>query len=467
MKQTTAPEGNMMATLPIPKLILHVALPIIISMTIQGLYNVVDSIFVAKINEDALNAVSLAFPVQNVMIAVAVGLAVGMNAILSRSLGQGNQKKATDVAMNGLFLTCITSLCCFLFAFFGVKPFFASQTDIPAILAYGEEYLLICCSAGFSLFFTITLERTLQATGRSKYTMISQGVGAVVNIILDPIFIFGWFGLPAMEVKGAALATVLGQFIGLALNIYFNWTCNPDLTFRFRGFRPDPSIQKEIAVIAIPSIAMGSTASVLLYYLNQILLAMAPSATAVLGVYFKLQSFVFMPVYGLNNGLIPILAFQYGAKNYQRFLQAVKCGFMAGMGIMLAGMCLFQLFPQALFQLFLEENSGEEMKQMGEQAIKIISYSFPVAAINLLGTGLFQSLGKGNLSLIATIIRQLLIQLPCAYFLAQHFHVTGVWYSFLLAETLAVFCISVLLQRLYVSELLPLKGNHGAKEGNT
>ncbi len=456
-----APHGNPMATMPVNKLLIKVALPIIISMTIQGLYNVIDSIFVAKINEDALNAVSLAYPVQNIMIAVAVGLSVGMNAILSRSLGQGKPQKATDTAMNGLFLTTITSLCCFIFAFVGVKPFFASQTDIPEILAYGEEYLLICCSAGFSLCFTITLERTLQATGNSKYTMISQGVGAITNIILDPIFIFGWFGLPALEVRGAALATVIGQFTGLALNIYFNWKCNPQLDFVFRGFRPNFTICKEIGAIAIPSIAMGSAASVLVYYLNLILLSITTTGTVVLGVYYKLQSFVFMPVYGLTNGMIPLLAFQYGGRYYQRFMDGLKYGCIYGLGIMVTGMILFQLFPTPLFQLFMEEGSNDEMLAMGVQAIKIISYSFPAAALNLLGSCVFQALGKGHFSLLATIIRQVVIQLPVAFLLSQTFSVTGVWYSFLLAEGLAVFSIAWLFSKTYQKEILPLK------EGNT
>ncbi len=448
---------NKMGTMEVNKLLIQVALPIIVSMTIQGLYNVVDSIFVAKINEDALNAVSLAFPVQNTMIAVAVGLSVGMNAVLSRSLGQRKLEKATDTAMNGLFLTLIASVMIFLFGLFGVKSFYASQTNIASILAYGEEYLFLCCVFGFLLFFSITLERTLQATGRTMCTMTSQAVGALTNIILDPIFIFGLFGLPRMEVKGAAYATIIGYFVSFSLNVYFNWKHNPDLQFKFRGFRPQWSIIKEIFAVAIPSMAMGSTGSVLVYFLNQILIDITATATAVLGVYYKLQSFVYMPVYGLTNGMIPILGFNYGARNYQRFMKTLFYGLGYGIAIMTFGMLLFQLFPEHLFGLFAEE--GGEMEAMGVRAVKIISFSFPIAAVGVVLSCLFQALGHGFTSLMICVIRYLLVQLPCAYFLAKYYSVTGVWYSFLVAELAALVYALLCFHKQYQKDILPMRNS--------
>lgn len=454
---------NKMGTMEVNKLVIQVALPIIVSMTIQGLYNVVDSIFVAKINEDALNAVSLAFPVQNTMIAVAVGLSVGMNAVLSRSLGQKKQDKVTDTAMNGLFLTAIASVLSLLFGVFAVKSFYASQTDIASILAYGEEYLLLCCVFGFPLFFSITLERTLQATGRTMCTMTSQAVGALTNIILDPIFIFGYFGFPRMEVKGAAYATVIGYFISFFLNIYFNWKHNPDLQFKFRGFRPQWSIIKEIFAVAIPSMAMGSAGSVLVYYLNQILLDITATATAVLGVYYKLQSFVYMPVYGLTNGMIPILGYNYGARNYQRFIKALFYGLVYGIGIMTLGMIVFQLFPDPLFRLFAEE--GGEMESMGVSALKIISFAYPIAAVSVVLSCLFQALGHGITSLMVCVIRYLLVQLPCAYILSLQYSVTGVWYSFIVAEIAALLYSMFCFYKSYQKDILPMQLHQGENEG--
>ncbi|MFI3253791.1 MAG: MATE family efflux transporter [Eubacteriales bacterium] len=440
---------NKMATMPVNKLLINVALPIIISMTIQGLYNVVDSIFVAKINENALNAISLAFPVQNTMIAVAVGISLGMNAVLSKSLGERKEKKATDTAMNGLFITMIASIITMAFGLWGVKPFFADQTNITEILSYGEEYLFICCFFSISLYFTITTERTLQATGRTMYTMMSQGIGAVVNIILDPILIFGLLGMPRMEVQGAAYATIIGQTTSLVLNIYFNWKHNPELKFQFIGFRPQWHIDKEILAIALPSMAMGTSASVLVFQLNKILLGFSATATAVLGVYFKLQSFVFMPVYGLTNGMIPILAFNYGAKEPKRFLQTLYLSLGYASAIMVLGTLLFQCFPEWLIRLFMEEGAGEEMLLLGVPAVKIISYCFPASGICIILSCMFQAVGKGMTSLLCTVARQLVIHLPCAYFFSQCYGINAVWYSFVLAETLAMIFVSILAFRIY------------------
>lgn len=451
------PQGSPMGTVPILKLLFKIALPIMISMTIQAMYNVIDSIFVAKVGENALNAVSLAFPVQNVLIAVAVGLSVGMNAILSRSLGQQNMEKANNSAMHGLMLASIASVIFLIFAFVGVKPFFRSQTDVPEILAYGETYLLICCMFSFSIIISITLERTLQATGRTLHTMASQAVGAIVNIILDPIFIFGLLGFPRMEVTGAAIATVIGQATGLILNIFFNLKYNKELKFSKKSFHFSPQLVKEILSIAIPSMAMGTVTSVLVYGLNQIVMTFSVTATAVLGVYYKLQSFVFMAVYGLTNGMIPILAFNYGAKNYKRFMDTLFLGLCTGVGIMILGTILFQSCPEFLMGLFMDENPQTDMLTLGVPALKIISFSFPLAGVCTVISCVFQALGHGTMSLSAIILRQMVIQLPCAYLLAENFGLTATWYSFLVAEGLAGLAMSAMLFSLYKKELLPFK----------
>lgn len=443
------PKASPMGTVPIPKLLFKVAVPIMISMTIQALYNVIDSIFVSRVGENALNAVSLAYPVQNVLICVGVGVSVGMNAILSRCLGQQNIQKANNTAMHGLLLALIAGFCFLLFGLFAVKPYFRGQTDVAEILAYGEDYLKICCIFGFTIITTITLERTLQATGRTMYTMISQGVGAIVNIVLDPIFIFGYFGVPRLEVLGAAIATVIGQFVGLGLNIYFNLKHNKDLTFGRKSFQFSPPLLKEILSIAIPSMAMGTVTSLLVYGLNQIVMSFSVTATAVLGLYYKLQSFVFMAVLGLTNGMIPILAFNYGAKNYKRFMDTLWLGLATATAITTCGTLLFQGCPTFLIGLFLEENAETALLEMGVPAIKIIAFSFPLAGVCVVLSAVFQALGKGVLSLFAIISRQLLIQLPCAYLLAHSFGLEATWYSFVLAEAIAGVCMSLMFLKIY------------------
>lgn len=444
---------SQMATVPIPSLLRKVALPIMISMTIQALYNVIDSIFVSRISEHALNAVSLAFPIQNIIIAVAVGISVGMNAILSRSLGEKNQEKANSSALHGLFLTTIASVLLFFYGIFFSKTFYSAQTSVPEIIAYGEEYLTIICIWSFSIFYAITLERCLQATGRTIYTMIAQGSGAIINIILDPIFIFGWFGFPAMEVRGAAIATVIGQLVCLGLNIYFNGKKNKELNFAPKQFSFSLPLCKEILAIAIPSMAMGSINSLLVYGLNQILMTFTATATAVLGVYYKLQSFIFMPVYGLTNGMIPILAFNYGATQQKRFMETLKLGLLWGVGIMVVGTLSFQVYPEFLIGLFLEDNIDSEMLAIGIPAVKIISFSFPVAGICIVISATFQALGHGMLSLWSTILRQLVIQLPCAYALATMWGLKATWYSFILAETSAVLFMSLFFFSIYRKKL--------------
>jgi len=383
-----APE-NKMGVMPENKLLLSMAVPIMISMLVQAFYNVVDSIFVGQLSENALNAVSLAFPIQNLMISVAVGTGVGINALLSKSLGEKKQDMVNKTAMNGLFLTLLSYL---LFAAIGLTCsglFFRAQTDIPEILNYGQDYMFLCCTLSFGLFFSITFERTLQSTGRTFYTMLSQATGAIINIILDPILIFGYFGLPRLEVAGAAWATVIGQIIGGLLNLYCNLRHNPDIQFRLKGFRPSLPIVRNIYSVGVPSIIMSSIGSVMVFGMNKILIAFTPTATAVFGVYFKLQSFIFMPVFGLNNGMVPIIAYNLGAKKPDRMLKTIKLGSLYATLIMVLGFAAFQLIHGFLLSVLFQASA--QMLEIGVTALRIISFSFLLAGFGIVCSTTFQA----------------------------------------------------------------------------
>ncbi|MGE4276000.1 MAG: MATE family efflux transporter, partial [Lawsonibacter sp.] len=440
-----------MGVMPINQLLLNMALPIIISMLIQALYNVVDSIFVAKLSEDALNAVSLAFPVQNLMISVSVGTGVGINALLSRSLGQKNQNRANQTAMNGLFLAALS---CLVFTTLGLTCsylFYRIQTDIPSIVNYGTDYLTICCSLSFGMFAGITLDRILQATGRTFLTMITQATGAIINIVLDPILIFGLFGFPRMEVAGAALATVIGQILSSCLSLVFNLTRNPDVQFSFRRFRPDGGIIGSIYSIGVPSIAMQSIGSVMVFGMNQILISFTATATAVFGIYFKLQSFVFMPVFGLNSGLIPIVAYNYGAQKPERIVKAIKLSVLYAMGMMCLGFLAFQLAPRVLLSLFLAEGeTSGDLLTIGMVALRTISISFLFAGFCVVSSAVFQALGHGVFSLIVSVVRQLVVLLPVALLLSRIHGLDAVWWAFPVAELFAVTLCAVFLRRVYL-----------------
>lgn len=446
-------QENKMGVMPENRLLLTMAIPIVISMLVQALYNVVDSVFVAQLSEDALNAVSLAFPVQNLMIAVAVGTGVGINALLSKSLGEGNQAKADRTAMNGLFLSALSFL---VFAVIGLtcsRLYFTIQTDIQRIVDYGESYMMICCVCSFGVFFQITLERTLQATGRTLYTMFTQATGAIINIILDPIMIFGLFGFPRMEVAGAALATVTGQIVAAILGLFFNLKKNPDLHLSVRGFRPSRTIIGGIYSVGIPSIVMQSIGSVLVMGLNAILITFSEIAVSVLGVYYKLQSFVFMPVFGLNQGLMPIMGFNYGAGNKKRLLDALKIGVLIAATILLVGMLLFLFFPAQLLGIF---NDSAEMLRIGVPALRIISTSFVFAAVSIIFSTLFQAIGRGVNSLLISVLRQLFVILPVAYLMADLFGLEMVWYAFPIAEVVSVAVSILLFIRVYKARLANL-----------
>lgn len=429
--------------MPIPKLIVTMSLPIVISMLVQALYNIIDSIFVAQINENALTAVSLVFPVQNLMIAIAVGTGVGINALLSRNLGEKNFEDANLAARNGLFLALINSVFMALIGILASKTFFTMQTQEQQIIQYGTQYMTIITVLSIGIFMGITLERLLQATGRTFYTMLTQGLGAIINIILDPIMIFGLLGFPRMGVAGAALATVTGQFIALFLSLYFNIRKNPDININMKGFRPSKRVIGSIYQVGVPAIIMQAIGSVMVFGMNKILLMFSSTATAVFGVYFKLQSFIFMPIFGLNNGIIPIIAYNYGARNKKRILSSVNLGISISVSIMFLGVLLFQLFPAQLLGFF---DASEHMLEIGVPALRIISLCFIPAGYSILVGSVFQSLGNGTYSLFISVARQLLVILPVAFFLAKVFGLHMVWWAIPSAEIVS-FTMSVLLYR--------------------
>lgn len=449
-------QENKMGVMPIRKLLINMSVPIMISMLIQALYNVVDSIFVARINEDALTAVSLAFPIQNLMIAVAVGTGVGINALLSRSLGSKNFKEANSVAENGVLLAFFSYSIFLLFGLLFSETYFSSQTNDPQIIKYGSTYLKIISIASIGLFIQITFERLLQSTGKTFYTMITQGTGAIINIILDPIFIFGLFGLPKMGVAGAAVATIIGQIVAAVLGIYFNIKLNKEVSLDIRKFRPEFRIIKKIYSIGIPSIMMISLTSITTYGINNILIKFSSTATAVFGVYYKLQSFVFMPVFGLNNGMIPIIAYNYGAKNKERLIKTIKLSILYAVVVMFIGLIVIQLLPAQLLSLF---SASKEMIKIGLPALRIISLSYILAGFNIVSSSVYQAFGNGILSLIGEVLRQLVILLPAAYILSLFGDVNLIWWSYPIAEILALILNVVFLRLIYkkVISLIPEK----------
>ena len=442
-----------MGVMPVNKLLITMALPMIISMLVQAMYNIVDSIFVSRICEDALTAVSLAFPMQNLMIAVASGTGVGMNALLSRSLGEKNQESANAAAKHGIFLALCSYLVFLLFGLIACGFFFRTQTDSTVIIRYGETYLSICCICSIGIFMQMNFERILQATGRTFYSMITQTVGAVINIILDPILIFGMFGMPEMGIAGAAVATVFGQIVASLLAIFFNIRFNTDVSLNFRGFRPHGRIIRQIYSVGIPSILMMSISSVMVYGMNRILLAFTSTATAVFGVYFKLQSFIFMPIFGMNNGMVPIVAYNYGAAKPDRILKTIKLAMTYAEAFMLIGLAAFQLIPDVLLSMF---NASTDMLAIGEPALRTISWSFLVAGICIICSSTFQALGNGMYSLLVSFARQLVVLLPAAFLLSLTGNVNAVWWSFPIAEVASLTCSLLFLRRMHKRKIVPL-----------
>ena len=447
-------EENKMGVMPVTRLLVTMSLPMMLSMLVQALYNIVDSMFVAQLSEDALTAVSLAFPVQSLMIAVASGTGVGINALLSRNLGERNFEGANNAARNGVFLAIVSCIVFALLGLVGSRLFFSLQTDNPVILEYGVQYMSIITLFSVGIFLQITFERLLQSTGRTFYNMITQGTGAIINIILDPIMIFGLFGFPRLEVAGAAIATVVGQIVAVIMSFCFNHFKNKEISLSPRGFRPHGRTILFIYKVGIPSIIMQSIGSVMTFGMNKILLMFSSTAAAVFGVYFKLQSFIFMPVFGLNNGMIPIIAYNYGARNKHRIIETARKSVLIAVCIMILGFAIFQIFPT--FFLSTLFRASENMLAIGVPALKIISISFLFAGYCIIVGSIFQALGNGVYSLIISAARQLIVILPVAYIFATVFGLSMVWWAIPIAEVVSVILSTLLLKRIYRKVIKPL-----------
>ena len=445
VRENRSGKENKMGIMPVNKLLISMSLPMMISMLVQALYNIVDSIFVSRVDEYAVRAVSLAFPVQTLMIALGGGTSLGVNALLSRSLGEKDYKKVNKTAENGVFLAAICYVVFLIVGLTVVTPFMNSQTEIAAVRDYGISYLTICCVGSFGLFMQMTFERLLQATGKTFYAMITQSVGAVINIIMDPILIFGLLGFPRMEAAGAALATIMGQIAAAIVAIILNFKVNHEIKIDFRGFKPDLRVIGTIYKVGAPSIVMQSIGSVMTYGMNLILAAYGVAQT-VFGLYFKLQSFIFMPVFGLNNGMVPIIAYNYGAGNKKRVTATIRLSVLFAVSIMFVGLAVMELFPAQLLGLF---NAEAELLAVGVPALRIICLSFIFAGYCIVAGSVFQALGNGVYSMIVSIARQLIVLLPVAYLLSLTGNVVNIWWSFPIAEIMSVAMSSFFLLRIY------------------
>lgn len=430
MAQETLRE-NKMGTMPENQLLLSMAVPMMISMLVQALYNIVDSIFVSRICEDALTAVSMAFPWQNIVIAIAVGFGVGINALLSRALGQKNAERVNQVAVNGLLLAGLSYLLVLVAGLIGIRAYMRTQTDIESIVNYGITYLNICILCSFGVFIEITFERFLQATGRTVYSMITQLAGALTNIILDPILIFGLLGFPKLGIAGAAWATVIGQCVGAVVAVTLNHFKNPEVHLRLRHIRPNGRLMGEITAISIPSIIMSCISSLTCFVMNMILIAYSSTAVAVFGVYFKLQSFVFMPVFGLNNGMVPIIAYNYGAQKPDRIHKTIRLGMAYAVAIMAVGLLVFQLIPKQLLLMF---DASDAMLGIGAPALRIMSLAFVFAGVGIASSSACQAFGYSVYSMLISIARQIVVLIPAAYLLSLSGVLRSIWFAFPIAE---------------------------------
>ena len=463
-----------MRTMPVGKLLFTMALPLALSMLVQAFYNVVDSYFVSQISTDAVTALSFAFPIQNLQIGFATGIAVGMNSLLSKSLGEGNRERANQAAGNGILLTGLMILVFMLFGFVGAKPYYSVFGANAHTTQYGIDYTTICCVFTVGIFVEVLGERLLQASGRTVYTLFTQGTGAVINIILDPIFILGSEGLaevmgiqlpfyvPRMEVAGAAVATVIGQWVAAIMAVIFNLTKNPDVTFAPRFLKPNKDIIRKILSVGIPSIIMMAIGSVMNFCMNQIFMGFkdtyGQTPATVFGIYFRLQSFFLMPLFGINNASISIVAYNYGARQPKRIANTLKCGLAAAMVIMLLGLTVFQLFPDVLMGIFgsSEDAASADLVKFGIGALRIVSIHFPIAAVGIALGASFQALGNGTYSAITSLCRQLVVLVPAAYLLSLTGSVDAVWWAFPLAEIVSATLTVIFFVRIYKQKVKPM-----------
>ena len=454
-------EQNKMGVMPVNKLLISMSLPMMISMLVQALYNIVDSMFVAQLSENALTAVSLAFPAQNLMIAVGTGTGVGVNALISRSLGEKNKERANLIANNGLVLYVLSGIAFAIFGIFFSGVFFRAQTSDPEIVQLGTDYLRICCLLSTAIFLQFGFERILQATGRTFYTMLTQGLGAIINIIMDPILIFGLFGAPALGIKGAAIATVFGQVCAASLACWFNKKKNDDIVINPKKYSLNGHAVKAIYSIGVPSICMASIGSIMTFGMNKILIAFTSTAAAVFGVYFNLQSFIFMPVFGMNNGMVPIIGFNYGARKPDRLMQTMRLATKYAMTMMTAGTIIFWALTPQLLGIF---NASEQMLEIGIPALRLISLSFLLAGFNIIRISTMQALGHGVISLTVSVLRQLFVLLPSAFIFSRVWGLNATWISFPLAEIVALFVTIGFWRKVYHNEIQPIFDEVAAKE---
>ena len=446
---------NQMGTRPINSLLITMAVPMMLAMLAQSLYNIVDRVFVAHISETALAAVSLTFPLQMFMLHIAVGIGIGVNALLSKSLGEKKPEQARRAALNGIFLGAGAVLIFMAMGIWGMDIYFRGQQASGEILAYGRNYLSWICLFSATLVGQVLLERLLISTGKTFYQMISMTVGAVLNIVLDPILIFGWLGCPAMGVTGAAFATVIAEGTACALALYFNLTKNKEVNFSFKNFCPDLAVIKQICTVGIPSVLMGSFMSLVVFVFNLILMntPLGETGVAIFGIYFGLQSFIFMPVFGLNNALIPIVAFNFGARIKERIIQTIKLSCFYAVGIMFFGLILFQFIPDKLLLIF---NATDRLLALGVPALQIISLSYPFAALGIMFSGVFQALGRGWESLLISAFRQAIILLPAAWLLSRLANINAIWWAYPISDVAALLLGFYLLRKIYQKLIKPL-----------
>ena len=455
-KPAVSLKENKMGTMPLGRLLTNMAVPMVMAMVIQALYNVVDSLYVSAISESAVTALSLAFPVQNIQIGFATGIGVGVNAVLSKSLGEANREKANRATGNGILLVGIVTVLFIFFGIFGSRPFFEVQSNVAETVEGGVSYMSICCIFGLGIFVEVLGERLLQSSGRTFYTLITQGSGAIANIILDPLFIFGFepLGIPAMGIAGAAVATVIGQWLAAILAVIFNIKCNPEIQFGLKYLKPKKETIIPILTVGIPSVIMVGVGSVMNFGMNQILQGFNETATGVFGIYYKLQSLFFMPLFGINNATISIMAFNYGARNPKRITGTLIRSAITAMVIMLIGLAVFQLLPDVLLGMF---QPSEEFLRLGRSALQTISLAFPLAALGIAVTASYQALGNGIYSTIISMCRQLVVLLPAAYVLSLSGEVANVWWSFPIAEIFSAAVSLLFFVRIYKKKIKPLK----------
>ena len=466
MEKKNTLQENKMGVMPVGKLLFSMALPLAISMLVQALYNVVDSIYVAGYSESAVTALSLAFPIQNLQIGCATGVAVGMNSLLSKSLGEGNRQRANQAAGNAVFLMVILVAAFMVFGFWGSEAYYASQAISAETAQGGTAYTSICCIFTLGIFVEILGERLLQASGRTVYTLFTQGIGAVVNIILDPLFIYGVprLGIPTMGIAGAAVATVIGQWVAAILAVIFNLTKNEDVSFKLKYLRPRWDVIRPTLTVGVPSMIMMAIGSVMNFGMNQIFLGfpgIGETASGVFGVYFKLQSFFLMPLFGLNNATISIIAYNYGARQCRRITGTLKLAVGTAMAIMVLGVLIFQLFPGALMGIFSKSGQSGDFVEIGISALRIVSWHFPMAAIGIALSSSFQALGNGIYSTVISLCRQLVALLPAAYLLSLSGNVHLVWWSFPIAEVVSMILSLLFYVRIYRQKIKPILLENG------